>query len=105
MKNNIIVQTLKVDRNLLHLENVIFDLDNYKFDSDIIKLLNELKTLVDKKLFSNLNYNDLDIVGEELFLKFYFKKWCWLIDNINLLWYILIVATKKGGKNERRKII
>lgn len=74
MKNNIIVQTLKVDRNLLHLENVIFDLDNYKFDSDIIKLLNELKTLVDKKLFSNLNYNDLDIVGEELFLKFYFKK-------------------------------
>lgn len=74
MKNNIIVQTLKVDRNLLHLENVIFDLDNYEFDSDIIKLLNELKTLVDKKLFSNLNYNDLDIVGEELFLKFYFKK-------------------------------
>lgn len=74
MKNNTIVQTLKVDRNLLHLENVIFDLDCYKFDSDIIKLLNELRTLVDKKLFSNLNYNDLDIVEQELFIKFYFEK-------------------------------
>lgn len=73
MKNDIIVETIKLDRNLLHLENVIFDLDFYKFDSDIIKLINELKTLVDKKLYSNLNYNNLDIVEQELIMKYYLK--------------------------------
>ena len=74
MKNNIITETLKVDRNLLHLEDVLFDLDYYEFDNDIIKLLNDLKNLVDKKLYSNSNYNNLDIVEQELIIKFYFKK-------------------------------
>ena len=74
MKNNIITETLKVDRNLLHLEDVLFDLDYYEFDNDIIKLLNDLKNLVDKKLYSNSNYNNLDIVEKELIIKFYFKK-------------------------------
>lgn len=73
MKNNIIIETLKVDRDLLHLEDVLLYLDNYRFDSDIIKLLNELKTLVDNKLYSKLNYTGLDIIEQELIMKFYLE--------------------------------
>lgn len=47
-------QEIEVDRNLYHLQDVLFDLDNYSFDSDIIKLLNELKFVLDKKMFSNI---------------------------------------------------
>lgn len=43
---------IEVDRNLYHLQEVLFDLDNYSFDSDILKLLNELTTLVNNKIFS-----------------------------------------------------
>ena len=31
------IEELKVDANLLHLENVLFDLDSYSFDKDILK--------------------------------------------------------------------
>lgn len=46
-------KTLKVDSNLLHLQNVLFDLDNYSFDRDVLKLLNDLKSLVDRKMYLN----------------------------------------------------
>ncbi len=73
--NEIIIKELKIDINLLHLQQVIFDLDNYNYDSDIIRLLNELKTLVDKKIYSNLEL-DLekhDIYKKELIIKFYLE--------------------------------
>lgn len=73
--NEIITKELKIDINLLHLQQVIFDLDNYNYDSDIIRLLNELKTLVDKKIYSNLEL-DLekhDIYKQELIIKFYLE--------------------------------
>ena len=68
------IEVLSIDANLLHLENVLFDLDNYKFDKDIINLLNELKSLVDNKLFSKFNTDNLDVIRTEYFVKFYLKK-------------------------------
>lgn len=67
-------QEIEVDSNLYHLENVLFDLDSYKFDKDIIKLLNDLKLLVDKKLYSTFNPNGYDIIDQKLFVKYSFKK-------------------------------
>ena len=69
-----IVEEISIDENLWHLENVLFDLDNYTFDKDILKLLNELKQLVDNKLFSNFNKNNLDIESFEVIFKYYLKK-------------------------------
>ncbi len=62
----------KVDGNLYHLQNVLFDLDNYSFDRDIISLLNQLKTLVDKKLY--LNLHDGNIVDYNLIFRYKLKK-------------------------------
>lgn len=66
-----------IDKNLYHLQNVLFDLDNYSFDSDIIALLNDLKTLVDNKLLSNIDFNKTsvdDLNNINLIFKFYEHK-------------------------------
>lgn len=68
-----IIENLKVDESLLHLQNVLFDLDNYSFDRDILELLNTLKSLVDNKLYSNFNLNNLDIENTEIIVKYYLK--------------------------------
>ena len=46
------------------------------FDEEInrIKLLIELKDLVDKKMFSNLDLEDYDVEKQEVILKFYLTK-------------------------------
>lgn len=66
-------EEVKLDENLLYLSNILFTLDNYKFDSDIIKLLNELKILVDKKMYSNFNLECRDIIKYELIARYYLK--------------------------------
>lgn len=66
-----------IDKNLYHLQNVLFDLDNYSFDSDIIALLNDLKYLVDNKLLSNIDFNKTsvdDLNNINLIFKFYEHK-------------------------------
>ena len=63
-----------VDRNLYHLLDVLFDLDSYKFDSDIIEKLNDLKVLVDKKLWSNTNLSGYDILDEKIIIRFSLQK-------------------------------
>lgn len=65
---------LNIDYGLFYLEQVLFSLDDYNFDSDIIKILNDLKTLVDKKLYSKLNLFDNNISNQELFIRFYLNK-------------------------------
>lgn len=60
-------KTVRVNHDLLHLQNVLFDLDNYSFDKDVISLLNKLKTLVDQKMykgysFVNYNVRDKDVI-------------------------------------------
>lgn len=69
-----IIKELPVDENLIHLEHVIFDLDSYKFDRDILSKINELKTLVDKKLYSNFNLKGLDIEEQQMYIRFKLKK-------------------------------
>ena len=59
-----------VDRNLYHLMNVLFDLDSYKFDKDIIKILNDLKNLVDKKMFSNFDFSNYNIQSNDIVIRF-----------------------------------
>lgn len=68
-----IVEELQVDEDLIHLEHVIFDLDNYKFDRDVIALLNQLKSLVDKKLYSNFNLKGRDIEEQQMYIRFKLK--------------------------------
>lgn len=65
-----IYKDIEVDRNLYHLMNLLFDLDCYNFDSDIIRLLNELKTLVDKKLFANYDFSNYNIMSEKIVIRF-----------------------------------
>lgn len=69
-----IVEELQVDENLIHLENVILDLDSYKFDRDVIALLNQLKSLVDKKLYSNFNLKGRDIEEQQMYIRFKLKE-------------------------------
>ena len=69
-----VIEELEVNEDLIHLEHVLFDLDGYKFDRDIIKLLNELKSLVDKKLYSNFNLKGRDIEEQQMYIRFKLKK-------------------------------
>ena len=69
-----IIEELPVDESLIHLEHVIFDLDSYKFDRDILSKINELKTLVDKKLYSNFNLKGRDIEEQQMYIRFKLKK-------------------------------
>ena len=59
-----------VDRNLYHLMNVLFDLDSYKFYKYIIKILNDLKNLVDKKMFSNFDFSNYNIQSNDIVIRF-----------------------------------
>lgn len=67
------IEELQVEENLIHLEKVLFDLDNYRFDKDVITLLNQLKSLVDKKLYSNFNLNNRDIEEQQMYIRFKLK--------------------------------
>lgn len=49
-------EEIEFDVNLLYLQNLLFSLDNFRFDKDIIVLLNELSSLVNKKIFSSCKY-------------------------------------------------
>ena len=69
-----ILEELQVDENLIYLENFIFDLERYKFDKDVIVLLNQLKSLIDKKLYSNLNLKGRDIVERKMYMRFKLKE-------------------------------
>lgn len=71
MKGNYFMRkSLLVDRDLLHLENVLFDLDNYHFDSDIIKCLNDLKLLVDSKLYNDKVMKNGGTLSNKILLQF-----------------------------------
>ena len=68
-------QDVIADRSLLHLEDMLFDLDHYSFDRDIIKLLNELKILVDKKIYKdNFNPCGYDIKDTQYIIHYIFDE-------------------------------
>lgn len=68
-------QDVIADRSLLHLEDMLFDLDYYSFDRDIIKLLNELKILVDKKIYKdNFNPGGYDIKDTQYIIHYIFDE-------------------------------
>lgn len=73
MKKELLTENLVIDFNLLYLNNLLLDLDNYSFDNDVLKLLNRLKCVVEKKLYSNLKYPDLNAIKEELIIKYYYE--------------------------------
>lgn len=64
---------IPIDGNLLHLNNILFDLDCYHFDDEIISKLNELKFLVDNKLYFILNNEEKDIIDYQLVCKYKLK--------------------------------
>ena len=65
---------IPVDRNLLFLSEVLFALDSYTFDSDIIKLLNDLSFLVNKKMFSNYDFENYNIQASDVVLRYLINK-------------------------------
>ena len=71
MKNDVIVEQFCINEDLFYLEKILYELDNYAFDSDISSLIKQLKQIVIKKLYSNFNKNGLDIINSELILKMY----------------------------------
>ena len=60
---------IEVDVNLYNLSQILTYLDNYRFDNDITNILNKLKKVVDKKMFSNY-----DICDEKIIIKYLLKK-------------------------------
>ena len=65
---------IPVDRNLLFLSEVLFALDSYTFDSDIIKLLNDLSFLVNKKMFSNYDFENYNVQANDVVLRYLINK-------------------------------
>lgn len=65
---------IEVNSNLYFLQYLLFTLENCKFDNDITKILEDLKSLLDKKLWSNISLENYDIVDENVIVKFYLKK-------------------------------
>ena len=65
---------IPVDRNLLFLSEVLFALDSYTFDSDIIKLLNDLSFLVNKKMFSNYDFENYNVQANDGVLRYLINK-------------------------------
>lgn len=64
----------KVNYNLLYLEMLLFTLDDFSFDSDIIKLINDLKELVDNKIYSNEIPDNCDVSDTNFYIKLDLKK-------------------------------
>ncbi len=63
-----------IDNNLYYLEYVLNDLDKYKFDDDIVDLLNRLKTLVNDKMWGNVELNDYDILDDKIKIQLFLEK-------------------------------
>lgn len=66
-----------IDKDLYFLLNVLLDLDNYQFDSDITALIDSLQILVSTRLLQNFDYEKYDINdinNENVVYKFYPNK-------------------------------
>lgn len=68
------IEDIFVDENLLHLENVIYDLDRYTFPEDIEIILKNLQELVLEKMFSDLKFDDYEIERKDCIIRFHLKK-------------------------------
>ncbi len=64
---------IEVDYNLLYLSNILFDLDSRHFDEEVSKLLNELRFLLDEKMYSKLNLKNRDVINQKLIMKYFFN--------------------------------
>lgn len=65
----------ELDLNLFYLEQLLFSLDSYKFDRDILSKIMELQDLVCKKINSSLPTGDYDILDIKVKQIFYLKKY------------------------------
>lgn len=63
-----------IDINLFYLENILFDLDKYNFADDITKKLNELKNLVEQKMWGHDDLAGYDILDEKIKIQLFLKK-------------------------------
>lgn len=66
-------KNIKVDKDLFYLECILFDLENYRFDEDIASLILKLKSLVETKIFNNLDFEEYGNMDKNIILTF-FKK-------------------------------
>ena len=64
---------IEVDYNLLYLSNILFDLDSRHFDEEVSKLLDELRFLLDEKMYSKLNLKNRDVINQKLIMKYFFN--------------------------------
>lgn len=66
-------EEVEFDVDLLYLENILLSLDMFKFDKDIIEHLNNLRALVDKKLYSAFKYPEKDIREVKYKMTYYYE--------------------------------
>lgn len=67
------IEEFEIDVSLYYLQQVIFSLDAYQYDKDILRILNELKSLVDKKMFTCSKYPNKDIKDVKYKTVFYYE--------------------------------
>lgn len=63
-----------IERDLLHLQDVLFDLHNYKFDLEISQKISELNKLVDDKIYNAFNLEDSYILDNYIKIRFFKEK-------------------------------
>ena len=63
-----------IDKDLYYLFNLLLDLDNYKFDYDVTRAIEDLTSLVCTKLTKDFDFDKYDINSEYVVYKFYPNK-------------------------------
>lgn len=72
-KKNTFALEFNVDQNLYLLENYLYMLDSLEFDSEIKCILEQLKSIVNEKLYKDFS-EEYDILDSKLKVEYLLKK-------------------------------
>lgn len=64
----------EVNEHLIYLENLLLGLQHCIFDKDVLKILEELQRVIDKKLYSKLTKEQSDIADSKLIYRYWLEK-------------------------------
>lgn len=67
-------QEFEVNEHLIYLDNLLLGMQHCIFDKDVLKKLEELQKLVDKKLYSKLKTDPYDIANSKLIYRYWLEK-------------------------------
>lgn len=64
----------EVNEHLIYLDNTLRGFQHCIFDKDILKILEKLRKVIDKKLYSQLQLDNCDIVDSKLIFRYWLEK-------------------------------